>query len=144
MATKIRLQRGGAKKKPFYRVVIADSRAPRDGKFIEKIGRFNPLLPKDNAERLVIDQERVKHWLNKGAVPTERVAILIDGLGLANDNPQVKDILKKRDNTIELKKEEIAKKKAEEEAKKKAEEEAKAAEEAEAAAAAKEEEAAAE
>ncbi len=135
MSTKIRLQRGGAKKKPYYRVVIADSRAPRDGKFIERVGSFNPLVAKDSAERLILDKDRVKHWLDQGAVPSERVAILIDSLGIANDNPQLKSILKKRANTIEIKKEEIANKKAEDAAKAKAEADAKAKEEAETAAA---------
>jgi small subunit ribosomal protein S16 len=137
MATKIRLQRGGAKKRPFYRVVIADSRAPRDGKFIEKVGTFNPLVSKDNESRLVIQKERVEYWLANGAVPSEKVALLIDSLGIGKDNTSMKEIFKKRNKTIELKKVEIeAKKKAEEE-KRKAEEEAKKKEEEEAAAAAK-------
>ena len=125
MATKIRLQRGGAKKKPFYRFVVADSRAPRDGKFIERIGTYNPLI-EDNSKRTNIKKERVEYWLSHGAVPTEKVAIIINSLGIANDNPTIKKILSKRDKTIELKKAEIeAKKKAEEEAKKLEEEKAK-------------------
>ena len=70
---KIRLSMGGVRKRPVYKIVIADSRAPRDGRFIEKIGSFNPLLPKDNKERISVESERVKHWLSKGAKPTVRV-----------------------------------------------------------------------
>lgn len=91
MALKIRLARGGAKKRPFYRVVIADTRSPRDGRFIEKIGTFNPLLPKDNAERVVLDLERAKHWLSVGALPTDRVARFLNDAGVltreARNNP---------------------------------------------------------
>jgi small subunit ribosomal protein S16 len=74
MALRIRLARGGAKKRPFYSIVVAESRSPRDGRFIEKIGTYNPMLDKGHAERLVIKEERVKHWLGVGALPTERVA----------------------------------------------------------------------
>jgi len=73
MALKMRLARGGAKKRPFYRIVIADGRAPRDGRFIERLGHYNPLLPRDHPERLKFDLERVKYWLGKGAQPTERI-----------------------------------------------------------------------
>ncbi|KAB7742229.1 30S ribosomal protein S16 [Parvibaculum sedimenti] len=82
MALKIRLARGGAKKRPFYRIVIADTRSPRDGRFIEKIGTFNPLLPKDHKERMVLDLERAKHWLSVGALPTDRVERFLDAAGL--------------------------------------------------------------
>ncbi len=82
MSLKIRLARGGAKKRPYYRIVIADARSPRDGRFIEKIGTFNPLLAKDSAERVVLDQEKAKAWLEKGAQPTDRVARFLDALGL--------------------------------------------------------------
>jgi len=92
MSLKIRLSRGGAKKRPFYRVVVADSRFPRDGRFIEKIGIFDPLKAKDAADRLVLDVEKTKGWMQKGAQPTDRVARLLDGLGLmkreARNNPQ--------------------------------------------------------
>lgn len=81
MATVIRLARGGAKKRPFYRVVVTDKRSPRDGDFIEQIGTFNPILPKD-AERLVVKEERAKHWLGHGAQPSERVAKLFANIGL--------------------------------------------------------------
>lgn len=84
MAVRIRLSRGGSKKRPFYKVVAADQRSPRDGRFIEKLGTFNPLLPKDHAERLVIDQERVKYWLGTGAQPTERLQKLLSVLGLCD------------------------------------------------------------
>jgi small subunit ribosomal protein S16 len=92
MSLKIRLSRGGAKKRPFYRVVVADSHAPRDGRFIEKIGIFDPLKAKDAAERLVLDIEKAKAWIAKGARPTDRVARLLDSLGAlkreARNNPQ--------------------------------------------------------
>jgi small subunit ribosomal protein S16 len=92
MSLKIRLSRGGAKKRPFYRVVVADSRMPRDGRFIERLGTFDPLKAEDAADRLVLDQEKAKAWMAKGAQPTDRVARLLDGLGLvkreARNNPQ--------------------------------------------------------
>lgn len=84
MAVRIRLSRGGSKKRPFYKVVAADQRAPRDGSFIEKLGTFNPLLPKDHAERLVVDIEKAKSWLAKGAQPTERVQKMFATLGLCS------------------------------------------------------------
>jgi small subunit ribosomal protein S16 len=83
MSLKIRLSRGGAKKRAFYRIVVADARMPRDGRFVEKIGTFDPLKAKDDASRLVLDQEKAKAWLAKGAQPTDRVLRLLDGLGLA-------------------------------------------------------------
>ena len=82
MAAVIRLARGGAKKKPFYRVVVTDRRSPRDGNFIEKLGIFNPLAAKDSPARLVLDTERAKHWLSVGAQPSDRVNSLLVGLGL--------------------------------------------------------------
>lgn len=82
MALKIRLSRGGAKKRPFYSIVIADSRSPRDGRFIEKIGTYNPMLPKEHATRITIDEERAKHWLSVGAQPTDRVALFFGNAGL--------------------------------------------------------------
>lgn len=84
MAVRIRLSRGGSKKRPFYKVVAADQRAPRDGRFIEKLGTFNPLLPKDHAERFVINEERVKYWLVNGAQPTERMQKMLSALGLCS------------------------------------------------------------
>jgi small subunit ribosomal protein S16 len=88
MALKIRLSRGGAKKRPFYRVVVADSHAPRDGRFIEKIGVFDPLKSKDAADRLVLDAEKAKVWIAKGAQPTDRVARLLDSLGALKREPR--------------------------------------------------------
>ena len=75
MALKIRLARGGAKKRPFYSIVVADARCPRDGRFIEKIGTYNPMLVKDHPQRVQINAERAKHWLSVGAVPTDRVEL---------------------------------------------------------------------
>jgi small subunit ribosomal protein S16 len=82
---KIRMSRGGAKKRPIYKIVIADSRKPRDGRFIEKVGFFNPLLPKDKKERLSLDIERIKYWIEKGARPSDRIARF---LGEANVIPK--------------------------------------------------------
>ena len=82
MSTKIRLARGGAKKKPFYRIVVTNSRSPRDGDFIEKIGSYNPLLAQDNAERVKFDTERMKYWLSVGAQPTERVTVFLRNAGI--------------------------------------------------------------
>lgn len=82
MSLKIRLARGGAKKRPFYRIVIADSRSPRDGRFKEKVGTYNPMVPRDHAERLVLKEERVKYWLSVGATPTDRVARMLSALDL--------------------------------------------------------------
>ena len=82
MALKIRLARAGSKKRPYYHIVVADGRAPRDGRFIEQIGFWNPLLPKD-AERVKLNEERIKHWLGEGAQPTDRVLRFLDQAGLA-------------------------------------------------------------
>ncbi|MGX1307408.1 small subunit ribosomal protein S16 [Amorphus suaedae] len=82
MSLKIRLTRSGAKKRPYYRIVVADARAPRDGRFIEKVGTFNPLLAKDHPERFTLVEERVKHWLAAGAQPTDRVHRFLDAAGL--------------------------------------------------------------
>ena len=78
MAIKIRLARGGSKKRPFYRIVAADSRMPRDGRFIEKLGTYNPLLPKDSDQRVKIDVERVEHWLNLGAQASDRIQRMLE------------------------------------------------------------------
>ena len=82
MALKIRLARGGAKKRPYYRIVVAEASSPRDGRFVERIGSYNPMVPKDHAERLVLDNERALYWISKGAKPTDRVAKMMAGLGL--------------------------------------------------------------
>ena len=92
MSLKIRLARGGSKKRPVYRIVIADARSPRDGRFIEKVGTYNPMLAKDSADRIVLVTERITHWLSVGAQPTDRVARFLDAAGLmkreARNNPQ--------------------------------------------------------
>lgn len=82
MAMKIRLARGGSKKRPFYSIVAADSRMPRDGRFIEKLGTYNPLLPKDREDRVKMDVEKVKAWLDKGAQPTDRVSRMLEAAGV--------------------------------------------------------------
>ena len=125
MATKIRLARGGSKKRPFYRIVIADERAPRDGNFIEKIGNFNPMVPKDHKERVVISKERAEHWLKVGAQPTDRVQRILADLGMM-EAPKITEKTKK--HLPKAKAQERIK--AKEEAALKAEEEAKAAAEA--------------
>jgi small subunit ribosomal protein S16 len=126
MALKIRLSRAGSKKRPYYHIVIADVRSPRDGRFIEQVGSWNPMLPKDG-ERVKINEERVKHWLSNGALPTDRVARFLDQAGLttreARNNPTKAEPGKKAQERI------AAQKKAEEDAAaKKAAEEAAAAE----------------
>src|SRR5690606_27072667 len=91
MATSIRLARGGSKKRPYYKIVVADSRSPRDGRFIERIGSYNPLLAKDSPERVKLDADRAKHWLSVGAQPSDRVARFLDAAGIkeraARNNP---------------------------------------------------------
>ena len=109
---KIRLSMGGAKKRPVYKIVVADSRFPRDGRFIEKLGSFNPLLPKEKKERIKLESERVKHWLSKGARPTVRVTRILGEVNIMpmpkpGNNPQ-KAIPKKdrkKDSKEEPKKE---------------------------------------
>ena len=145
MALKLRLARHGAKKRPYYRVVVADSRAPRDGRFIDIVGKYNPMLPKDSEERVTLDVEKCKEWLGKGARPTERVARFLGAAGLwewkAGNNPIKGKPGAKAEQMIKDKAEKAeARKAAEAEAKEAAKEAAKAAEEAakEAEAAAKE------
>jgi small subunit ribosomal protein S16 len=82
MSLRIRLSRGGGKKHPFYRIVIADSRSPRDGRFIERVGYYNPMVPDDHPQRVVLQQERIRHWLDVGALPSDRVARLIARAGM--------------------------------------------------------------
>ena len=82
MALAMRLSRGGSKKRPYYKIIVADSRSPRDGKFIERIGSYNPQLPKDSAERVILDADRAKHWLAAGAQPSDRVARFLDAAGV--------------------------------------------------------------
>src|SRR5258708_13606302 len=92
MALAIRLTRGGAKKRPYYRIVVADSRAPRDGRCMEKLGSYNPLLEKDSPERVKLDADRISHWLSVGAQPSDRVLRFLDAAGIreraARNNPQ--------------------------------------------------------
>ena len=142
MALKIRMSRGGSKKRPFYRIVVADSRMPRDGRYIEKLGTYNPLLPKDGGERVKLDTDRAKHWLDQGAKPSDRVSRFLDDAGLwkreARNNPE------KAKPGIKAQERMEAQKEAEEEAKRAAEEAAAAPAEEAPAEAAPAEEAAAE
>ncbi|MDB2677423.1 30S ribosomal protein S16 [Alphaproteobacteria bacterium] len=120
MALKIRMSRGGSKKRPFYRIVVADSRMPRDGRYIEKLGTYNPLLSKDGGERVKLDTDRAKHWLDQGAKPSDRVSRFLDDAGLwkreARNNPEKAKPGLKAQERLEAQKE------AEEEAKRAAEE----------------------
>jgi small subunit ribosomal protein S16 len=88
MSLKIRLTRAGAKKRPFYRIVVADSRYPRDGRFIEIVGTWNPILPKNDPKRVVLETERIKEWIGKGAQPTDRVLRFLDAAGMAKRAPR--------------------------------------------------------
>jgi len=90
MALKIRLARGGAKKRPFFSIVVADSRSPRDGRFIEKLGTYNPMVDKGHPERLVMKTERIQHWLKLGALPTDRIARFLGDAGLA-PKPEIRE-----------------------------------------------------
>jgi small subunit ribosomal protein S16 len=134
MALKIRLSRGGAKKRPFYRIVVADSRKPRDGRFIERVGHYDPMLPKDDPKRVVLNEERVRHWLGQGAQPSQRIALFLSRVDIVQ-KPAIPEQTKQhlpRAKTLE-------RLKAAEEAKAAAEEAAKAAAEAPAEEAAAEE-----
>jgi small subunit ribosomal protein S16 len=82
MGLKIRLSRAGAKKRPYYHIVVADSRSPRDGRFLEKVGSYNPMLPSDHAERVRLQSERIQHWLSQGALATDRVALFLGRAGI--------------------------------------------------------------
>ncbi|MBB98596.1 MAG: 30S ribosomal protein S16 [Rhodobacteraceae bacterium] len=108
MALKIRLARGGAKKRPFYRIVIADVRSPRDGRFLEKVGSYDPMLPKDNENRVTLDAERIQHWLSHGAKPTDRVHRFLDAAGLlkrdARNNPKKAEPGQKAKERVEARK----------------------------------------
>ena len=94
MALKIRLARGGAKKRPFYRIVVAEASAPRDGRYVERVGTYNPMVPKDHDQRLTLKAERITYWLGHGAQPTERVQKMLAGAGLA-DAPVIREQPKK-------------------------------------------------
>ena len=107
MAMKIRLARGGSKKRPFYRIVAADSRMPRDGRFIEKLGTYNPLLPKDSEERVKMNMERVQYWMDQGAQPTDRISRMLEAAGVVakkdRNNPQKAEPGKKAQERAEEK-----------------------------------------
>ncbi len=126
MATKIRLARGGSKKRPYYRIVIADARVPRDSSYIEKVGSYNPLLAKDDAERIKYDAERIKYWLSTGAEPTETIARFLRKDGLLTTKPiyTAKKKIEKLAPRAEARKEAEESAKAEAEANAKAEAEA--------------------
>jgi small subunit ribosomal protein S16 len=94
MPVRIRLSRGGAKKRPFYRIVVADSRRARDGKFIDQIGTYNPMLPKDSADRVKMDVDKAKEWISKGAKPSDRISIFLSNLGVM-DKPVITEKTKK-------------------------------------------------
>jgi small subunit ribosomal protein S16 len=134
MAVAIRLSRGGAKKRPYYRIVVSDARAPRDGKYLEQIGTYNPLLAKDSPERVKLNEERARHWLSVGAKPSDRVHRFLDAAGILEraprNNPKKGE---PGDNAKERAEEKAAKLAEAEEAARAAEEEAKAAAEAAAA-----------
>ena len=129
MAISLRLSRGGAKKRPYYRIVAADSRAPRDGKYLEQIGTYNPLLAKDSPERVKLNEDRARYWLGVGAQPSDRVLRFLDAAGImerpARNNPNKG---KPGEKAVERAEEKAEKLKEAEEAAKAAEEEAKAAE----------------
>ena len=112
MAMKIRLARGGSKKRPFYRIVAADSRMPRDGRFIEKLGTYNPLLPKDSEDRVKMNVERVQYWMDQGAKPTDRIARFLEAAGVVEkterSNPQKAQPGKKAQERAEEKAEKAA------------------------------------
>ena len=124
MAVAIRLSRGGAKKRPYYRIVVADGRAPRDGKYLEQIGIYNPMLPKDDEGRVKLDEDRARHWLSVGAKPSDRVHRFLDAAGILERAP--------RNNPQKAEPGEAAKERAEEKAAKAAEAEEAAKEAAEA------------
>jgi len=112
MATSIRLSRGGSKKRPFYKIVVTDSRSPRDGRFIERIGSYNPLLAKGDENRVIINTERAKHWVSVGAQPTDRVARFLDAAGIveraARNNPNKAEPGQKAKDRAEDKAQKIA------------------------------------
>ena len=128
MAIALRLSRGGAKKRPYYRIVAADNRSPRDGKYLEQIGTYNPLLAKDDEKRVQLNEDRARHWLSVGAQPSDRVARFLDAAGIreraARNNPKKGE---PGDAAKERAEEKAAKQAEAEEAAKAAEKEAKAA-----------------
>ena len=126
MSLRIRLARGGAKKRPFYRVVIADSRSPRDGRYVEKVGTYNPMVAKDHPDRVTLVEDRIKYWMGVGALPSDRVARMLAAAGLM-EKPAIPEQTKKdkpRAKTVERQKEAEEKAKEKEKAAKQAVEEA--------------------
>lgn len=107
MATKIRLARSGAKKRPYYRIVVADQRSPRDGRFIERLGSYNPNLPKTDENRVVFNKERMQHWLKTGAQPTERVERFLRAAGLVTTKAVYRDAEKGPKNPDKLRKHQV-------------------------------------
>ncbi len=112
MSLAIRLARGGAKKRPYYRIVVADTRSARDGRYLEKIGTYNPLLPKDSEQRVVLNADRAKHWLSVGAQPSDRVSRFLDKLGLvkraAKSNPNKGQLGQKAKERLEERAQKLA------------------------------------
>ena len=117
MSVKIRLARGGAKKRPYYRIVVADIRMPRDGRYIERVGSYNPLLPRDHEDRVSLEKERIIDWLSKGAKPTDRVARFLDEAGILKREPKNNPQKAKPKKEIEPKEEAPAEEAKTEEAK---------------------------
>ena len=117
MSVKIRLARGGAKKRPYYRIVVADIRMPRDGRYIERVGSYNPLLPRDHEDRVSLDKERIVDWLSKGAKPTDRVARFLDEAGILKREPKNNPQKAKPKKELEPKEEAVAEEAPAEEAK---------------------------
>lgn len=136
MALAMRLSRGGRKNRPFYRIVVADKRMPRDGRYIERLGTYNPLLADNDDNRVQLVEDRIKYWLEKGAQPSERVALFLGKAGIIDmpEQPNRPNKSKPSEKTLQMKADKEEKRQAAEEAAKEAEEAAKA--EAEAAAAA--------
>ena len=108
MSTRIRLARAGSKNRPFFRIVVSDKRSPRDGKFIEKLGTYNPLLPKEDENRVLFDEERVKYWLSKGATPSYKMAIFLSKSNLV-EKPPIPEQTKKHLPKVKKKKVEDSK-----------------------------------
>lgn len=129
MSLRIRMARGGTKKRPYYRIVVADSRMPRDGRFIERVGSYNPMLPKDHEDRVLLKEDRVKHWLGVGALPSDRVSRFLEkaGLGPKREIPNQTKKSQPSEKTLEKRQEREEKLKAKAEAEKEAKEAAAAA-----------------
>jgi small subunit ribosomal protein S16 len=108
MALKIRLARGGAKKRPFYSIVVADSRSPRDGRFIEKLGTYNPMLDRSHKDRVVLNGDRIQHWIKMGALPSERVTLFLANAGMMK-RPEIRETPQRSMPRAERKKLEAAK-----------------------------------